>query len=156
MVEWVAIGVSGVALVVSLASALYSRREALAAEDSNWLAHPLDFGVSVAKAHTGAARLIVTYAAGLPLDDVRFEVPEDEDGPFVGFGVGKAESRSWTVGPIRVSDSVERGVVQALSHSGGGPPYISGPFRFRAVCRKGSRHREVSLTGEFSRQPWVY
>jgi hypothetical protein len=156
MVEWVAIGVSGVALVISLASAWYSRREALAAEDSNWLAHPLDFGVSVAKAHSGAARLVVTYAAGLPLDDVCFEVPEDDEAPFLGFGVGKAESRSWTVGPMRVSDSVERGIVQALSKSGDGPPYISGPFRFRAVCRKGSRFREVSLTGEFSPQAWAY
>jgi hypothetical protein len=40
--------------VMSIGAVLHGRREALAAEEGNWLTHPMDFSVSVANAHTGA------------------------------------------------------------------------------------------------------
>jgi hypothetical protein len=158
VIEWIALGVSGVALFASLASLLHARRQTRAPEESNWLAHPLDFLVSITNPHSGAARLAVTYEAGLPLDEVAFELPDDEavDRRIVGFGVGKAESPSWVVGSMRVGDTEERPVVQALSDGGAGPPYRSGPFRLRAVCRKGRQSRVVSMTGKIPSEPWLY
>ena len=70
MVVWLAFAVSAVALVVSVASAVYARRQALAAEDAIWSASPSEFEASVENPNGGAANLVIEYQGGRPLDQV--------------------------------------------------------------------------------------
>jgi hypothetical protein len=157
MVVWLAFVVSAVALVVSVASAVYARRQAVAAEDANWSASPPEFEVSVENPNSGAAKLVIEYRGGGALDQVDIELLDSEAGPLVGFGIGTTEGTGWSVGAARVGQSWTRPVVQRLSDLGSdGPPYRSGNVRLRVSCRHDRHQRDLLLDVKLPDQPWVY
>lgn len=156
-VAWLALAVSGLALVVAIASAVYYRRQAVAAEDANWNASPPEFEASVEHANSGSATLQIAYRAGGRLDDVAFELLDADTAPLVGFGVGKVEGANWSVGAARVGQSWTRPVVQRLREPrGDGPPYHSGDVRIRVTCRRQRHERDLVLDVKLPPQPWVY
>ncbi|MEZ5412072.1 MAG: hypothetical protein R2761_28810 [Acidimicrobiales bacterium] len=157
MVIWLAFIVSAVALAVSAASAAYTRRQAIAAEDAIWSTGTNNFDAYVENPNSGAAKLVISYRDGGLLDQVDVEIIDDENGPLVGFGVGTAEGADWRLGAARVGQTWTRPVIQRLRNSSGdGPPYRSGPVGLRLTCHSGRHRREILLDVDVRGQPWIY
>ena len=73
-VDWFARGLSVVAIAAAGASAWFTKRQAVAAEDANWLNTSLRFTASVDMPNSGAARVTVTFEEGSPLDQVELDL----------------------------------------------------------------------------------
>ena len=153
-VDWFARGLSVVAIAAAGASAWFTKRQAVAAEDANWLNTSLRFTASVDMPNSGAARVTVTFEEGSPLDQVELDLLNAPDGPLVGFGAAVADSTTWTIGAMEVGGRAQKPVVQRLRQEAGGG-YQDGEVRLRVTCRgRGhQKQRQQAVTAEIPRAP---
>jgi hypothetical protein len=142
---WPAFVVSVVAVVVSIASVLYARRQARAAEDSAWIGQPLEFTAEVARPHSAAAPLRLSYVRGAEQDGLAVDITNTADGPMSGFGPGMPVGTTWEIGAARVGDRPTAAIVQRFSQESGRSEWQGGTVRLRAHCTRGRHMTDVAL-----------